>query len=256
VERTVTLDVKDRIAAITLNRPRIMNAFNQQMIRELQDILDHIQANTEINVVILEGAGGNFSSGADLSARSQSLSAADLHNFMKSFGKWIQTIRELRQPVITKVRGLAVGGGANLALSGDFVVAAYQARFLQVFIHIGLIPDCGGTYFLPRLVGLAKARELAMLGEEINGEDAASIGLIYKACSDENLDHEVISLARKISEKSPVAMSLIKRGLDKSLDMSLDEVLAWEASKQTEMLQSAEHQRYLEWFLKARKSKA
>lgn len=256
VENTVLFDVKDRVCTLTLNRPKIMNAFNQQMIKEFQDALDRINSDKEINVVILEGAGGNFSSGADLSVRSLPLSAEDLHDFMKSFGKWIQTIKDLGQPVITKVRGLAVGGGANLALSGDFVVATHQARFLQIFIHLGLIPDCGGTYFLPRLVGLAKARELAMLGEEISGEDAASSGLIYRSCSDENLDNVVSTLAKKISEKSPVAMSLIKTGLDKSLNMSLDEVLAWETSKQTELLQSAEHQKYLNWFLQTRKSKA
>ncbi len=249
-------DVKNRICTLTLNRPKIMNAFNEQMLRELQDALDQIHADKEMKVVILEGAGGNFSSGAELSARNQSLSATDLHEIMKHFGMWIQAIRDLRQPVITKVRGVAAGGGANLALSGDFVVATHQARFIQPFINIGLILDLGGTYFLPRLVGLAKARELAMLGEEIRGEDAASSGLIYKSCPDENIDEVVSTLAQKISQKSPAAMTLIKKGLDKSFDMSLDEILAWEAAKQTELIQSAEHQQYLKWFLQTRKNNA
>jgi enoyl-CoA hydratase/carnithine racemase len=181
MEKTVLVDVRNRVCTLTLNRPDVMNAFSEQMLDDFQEALDRIGRDEDVNVIVLQGAGGNFSSGAELSPRNYSLSHDDLHEIMKRLGRWVQTVRELRQPVISKVRGMAVGGGANLALSGDFVLAAHEAKFIQPFIHIGLMTDLGGTYFLPRLVGLAKARELAMLGDRLSGRDAASIGLIYKS---------------------------------------------------------------------------
>jgi 2-(1,2-epoxy-1,2-dihydrophenyl)acetyl-CoA isomerase len=255
MEETILIDIRNRVCTLTLNRPDVMNAFNEQMLEDFQDALDCVRRDDEVNVVVLQGAGGNFSSGAELSPRNYSLSHDELHEIMKRLGRWVQTIRELRQPVVSKVRGMAVGGGANLALSGDFVLAAHEARFIQPFIHIGLMTDLGGTYFLPRLVGLAKARELAMLGDRISGRDAASIGLIYKSLPEDELDPAVSALAETLARKSPTAMSLIKKGLDNSHDMSLDEVLAWEADRQTERLQSAEHQEALTRFIQSRSKK-
>jgi 2-(1,2-epoxy-1,2-dihydrophenyl)acetyl-CoA isomerase len=255
MEKTVLVDIQNRVCTLTLNRPEVMNAFSEQMLDDFQDALDRIHQDEDVNVVVLQGAGGNFSSGAELSPRNYSLSHDDLHEIMKRLGRWVQTVRDLRQPVICKVRGMAVGGGANLALSCDFVLAAHEAKFIQPFIHIGLMTDLGGTYFLPRLVGLAKARELAMLGEKLSGRDAASIGLIYKSLPDGDLDGAVSALAETLAQKSPTAMSLIKKGLDKSHDMSLEEVLAWEAARQTERIQSAEHQEALTRFIQSRSKK-
>jgi len=255
MEKTVLVDIRNRVCTLTLNRPQVMNAFSEQMLEDFQDALDRICQDGDVNVVVLEGAGGNFSSGAELSPRNYSLSHDDLHEIMKRLGRWVQTVRELRQPVISKVRGIAVGGGANLALSSDFVLAAHEARFIQPFIHIGLMLDLGGTYYLPRLVGLAKARELAMLGDKLSGRDAASIGLIYKSLPDDELDQAVSALAETLAQKSPTAMSLIKRGLDSSHDMSLEKVLAWEAARQTERILSAEHQEALTRFIQSRSRK-
>jgi len=253
--KSVLVDITNRVCTLTLNRPEVMNAFNEQMLEDFQEALDRIHRDEEVNVVILQGAGGNFSSGAELSPRNYSLSHDELHEIMKRLGKWVQTIRELRQPVVSKVRGMAVGGGANLALSCDFVLAAHEAKFIQPFIHIGLMTDLGGTYFLPRLVGLAKARELAMLGDKLSARDAASIGLIYKSLPDEKLDGAVSDLAETLAQKSPSAMSLIKKGLDKSHDMLLEEVLAWEAARQTERILSAEHQEAVIKFMQSRSKK-
>jgi 2-(1,2-epoxy-1,2-dihydrophenyl)acetyl-CoA isomerase len=159
------------------------------------------------------------------------------------------------QPVIAKVRGVAVGAGANLALAADFVLAAEEARFCQIFVNIGVIPDAGGTYFLPRLVGLARARELALLGEMVDAKRAAEIGLIYRWFPDHDLDRETEMLAQKLNQKSSLAMALIKEGLEVSLDMDLDEMLEWEAAHQTIMLQTEEHQAAVNLFLKARRTK-
>jgi enoyl-CoA hydratase/carnithine racemase len=255
MEKTVLVDIRNHVCTLTLNRPEVMNAFSEQMLGDFQDALDRIGQDEELNVVVLEGAGGNFSSGAELSPRNYSLSRDELHEIMKRLGRWVQTVRELRQPVISKVRGMAVGGGANLALSGDFILAAHEAKFIQPFIHIGLMTDLGGTYFLPRLVGLAKARELAMLGDRISGREAASIGLIYRSLPDGELDEAVSALAETLARKSPAAMALIKRGLDRSHDLSLEEVLAWEAARQTDLLQGAEHQEALTRFIRSRSKK-
>ncbi|MCP4667731.1 MAG: 2-(1,2-epoxy-1,2-dihydrophenyl)acetyl-CoA isomerase, partial [Deltaproteobacteria bacterium] len=151
-----------------------------------------------------------------------------------------------------KVRGVAYGLGANIALAGDFVVASLDARFCEVFVNIGVILDGGGTYFLPRLVGLARAKELALLGEEISGKSAADMGLIYKSVPEEDLDRETEALAKKLAQKSPSAMALIKEGLEGSFDMSLKEALEWEAAHQAIMLQTREHKEAVESFLGSR----
>jgi len=235
-EKIVLIQKRERICTLTMNRPNRMNALNMEIIQGLQEAFDQIRTNSEIRVVVLEGAGGNFSSGADMSTLNEDIGAPEWLEGLKRFGSLIKTMRELPQPIINKLRGVAVGGGANLALAGDFVVASHNARFCEVFVNLGVILDGGGTYFLPRLVGPAKARELALLGDMIDGKTAASIGLIYKSVPEEDLDGEVDSLARTLSQKSLQAMALIKEGLEGSLDMSIEEVLEWEASHQAVML--------------------
>lgn len=255
-ERTVLIQKKDRICTLVLNRPKVMNALNQEMIRELQEALDSVASDEAIRVVIVQGAGGNFSSGADISLFTANLTAPAWLRGMKEFGRLIRTMRELPKPIVTKVRGVAIGGGANLALAGDFVVASDDMRFCEVFVNIGVILDGGGTYFLPRLVGQAKARELALLGEVIDGKTAASIGLIYKSVPETDLDREVEALANTLSKKPLAALALIKEGLEGSLDMSLKEVLEWEAAHQSILLQTTEHKEAVRRFLEARGKRA
>jgi len=240
------------ICTVTMNRPKVLNAFNQEMGPGLQEALTQIGYDREIRVVVLTGAGGNFSSGADIKDLHQKTDAPEWHNRLKGLGKLIRTIRELSQPVICKVEGVAYGVGVNLALAGDFVVAAQNARFCEVFVNIGVIMDGGGTFFLPRLVGLVKAREIALLGDEIDGKTADSIGLIYKSFPQKELDQEVDKLALNLAEKSPKAIALIKQGLENSFDMSLKEAMDWEAAHQSIMLQSAEHKEKVRQFLIAR----
>jgi 2-(1,2-epoxy-1,2-dihydrophenyl)acetyl-CoA isomerase len=161
-------------------------------------------------------------------------------------------MREMRQPVISKVRGVAVGGGINLALAGDFVLASHDARLCEIFVHIGAILDGGGTYFLPRLVGMAKAKELALLGDFIDGKTAADMGLIYKSVPDGDLDRETETLAKRLTKRPLSALALIKEGLEGSFDMSLNKVLEWEAAHQSVLLQSKEHKEAVKAFLKSR----
>jgi enoyl-CoA hydratase/carnithine racemase len=248
----VLIEKKDNIASIILNRPQVMNAMSKEMILGLQDAVKEIASDPDIRILILKGAGDHFCSGADLNLLTQDTPSHEWVVAMKGVGQIVKTLREMPQPVITILKGVAVGGGANLALAGDFVIAADNARFCEIFINIGAVLDYGGHYFLPRLVGLAKARELAMLGEEISGQEAASIGLIYKSVPADTLEAETKQLAVTLIQKPPLALRLIKEGLEKSFDRSLEETLSWEAAYQSIALQTPEHKEIIKMFLEAK----
>jgi 2-(1,2-epoxy-1,2-dihydrophenyl)acetyl-CoA isomerase len=251
-EREVLIQKKEMVCRLILNRPKAKNAFSMNTLLELQKALCDIASDKEIRVVILEGAGGNFCAGADLVSGSKMQGSPEFLEFMQVSANVVKTLRHLPQPIICKVKGVAVGGGANLALSGDFVLASHTARFCEIFVNINIIVDWGGTYFLPRLVGMAKARELAFLGEMVDGKTAHSIGLIYKSVPDEDLDREVDSLAKNLSQRPLATLALIKEGLEKSLDMSLSEVLAWEGAHQAVMVQTREHKEAIRRFFEAK----
>ena len=254
--KPVFIEKKEQIATLVLNRPEVMNAMSKSMIRDLHDAVNEIAADDGIHVVILRGAGDHFSSGADISLFSESIAPDDWLVAMKGVGRIVKTLREMPQPVVTLLKGVAVGGGANLALAGDFVIAAENARFCEIFVNIGLIMDYGGTYFLPRLVGLAKARELAMLGDEIDGKTAAAIGLIYKSVPEDKIETEAAKLAANLAQKHPLALRLIKEGLEKSFDRSLKETLDWEAAHQSIALQTPQHKEIVQFFLDSKKNKS
>ncbi len=254
-EKTVLISKDDKICTLTLNRPKVMNALNQDVSRELMTAFEQIGSDDAIHVIILQGSGGNFSTGADFSLFDENHSVTEWLEGMRFLSRLVCKIREIPQPVIAKLNGAAYGGGSNLALDADFVIAAHDARFCENFIHIGTILDTGGTYFLPRLVGLAKAREMAFLGEEITGETAASMGLIYKSVTTDELDSEVMTLAQKLAQKSLTALALIKQGLETSFDNSLKEVMDWEAAHQAIMLQSPEHKGIVRMFLDLKKQR-
>ena len=251
-EDLVLVKKEGEICTVVMNRPRIMNALNVEMVEELTKAFEEIARDDEIRVVILEGAGDNFSSGADVSLFTDNLSAPEWLGGMKKFGQLVRLMREMPQPLVTKVRGAAIGGGFSLAMAGDFVLASQHARFCLNFVHIGAVLDGGATYFLPRLVGLVKAREIALLGEFIDGKKAESFGLIYKSAPDEELDREVNTVVNALIAKPPLSLSLIKKSLESSLDMTLKDVLDWESAHQSIMLQSTEHKEMIDLFLKSR----
>jgi enoyl-CoA hydratase/carnithine racemase len=253
--KPVIVQKNDKIVTLTLNRPDVMNAMSKDMIEDLWEAVKDLAADEGIRVVILRGAGDHFCSGADINLFAGSIPSDEWVVAMKGVGRMVKTLREMPQPVISMLKGVAVGGGANLALAADFVVAAENTRFCEIFINIGAILDYGGHYFLPRLVGLAKARELAMLGDEIDGNTAASIGLIYKAVPEDQLETQVETLATTLAQKPPLALRLIKEGLENSFDMSLKQVLDWEAAHQSIALQTPEHKEIVKFFLASKKEK-
>lgn len=246
---------KDNIATIILNRPRIMNAMSAEMTIGLYEAVMQLRSDKDTRIVIFKGAGEHFCSGADLHLFDEKTPGPQWLEAMQIVSQIVRTIREIPQPVITMMRGVAVGAGANLALASDFVVAAENARFCEIFINIGAIVDYGGHYFLPRLVGLAKARELAMLGNEIDGKTAASMGLIYKSVPEMQLEKEVDALVNQLLQKSGFALALIKEGLEKSFDRSLKEVLDWEAANQSITLKTPQHHEIIQAFLELKGKK-
>lgn len=251
----LTVEKTDQLGVITLSRPEVMNAMSRDMIFGLREAIQEIGSDGQIRVLVLKGAGDHFCSGADLTLFAANTRSDEWIIAMKEVGHIIKNLRSIPQPVISAVKGVAVGGGVNLALAADFVVAAENARLCEIFINIGAIMDYGGNYFLPRLVGLARARELAMLGEEIDGKTAADMGLIFRAVPESELNREVEDLAGKLAQKPPLAMRLIKEGLEKSVERSLEEVLDWEAAHQSIALQTPEHKEIVKLFLEAKSKK-
>jgi len=242
-------------AEITLNRPDKLNSFNRPMAEELQDAIKKAATDDNIRCVILTGAGRGFCAGQDLK-EVLDRHGEPLGNTVKhSYNPIILAIRELEKPVICAVNGTAAGAGANIALACDFVLAAENAVFVQSFSKIGLIPDSGGTFFLPRLVGLPRATAMAMLGEEITAGQAVDIGLIYKSYADEELMVKARELAGYLAEQPTRGFGLIKRGFNESLGNDLQSQLELEAELQTEAGKTHDYNEGVQSFVEKRKPK-
>jgi 2-(1,2-epoxy-1,2-dihydrophenyl)acetyl-CoA isomerase len=221
---TIDFKAEGGIARITLNRPDRLNSFTAQMHSELRDALDSLGNS---RVVILTGAGRGFCAGQDLNDRAVAPGeTVDLGMTVETtWNPLIKTLTTLPQPVIARVNGVAAGAGANVALACDLVVAAKSAKFIQSFSALGLVPDSGGTWVLPRLVGQARALGLALTGEPLPAETAAEWGLIWKAVDDEALDAEVDALAARLASLPPLGLAAIKEMIRSSWRHSLDEEL-------------------------------
>jgi 2-(1,2-epoxy-1,2-dihydrophenyl)acetyl-CoA isomerase len=216
------------VARITLNRPDRLNSFTVQMHGELRDAFESLG---EARVVILTGAGRGFCAGQDLNDRAvASGETVDLGDTVEQcWNPLIRILTSLPQPVIARVNGVAAGAGANIALACDIVIAAKSAKFIQSFSGIGLIPDSGGTWHLPRLVGQARALGLALTGEPLPAEKAAEWGMIWKAVEDDALDAEVDAIAGKLASLPPLGLAAIKEMIRSSWQYSLDEELERQA---------------------------
>jgi 2-(1,2-epoxy-1,2-dihydrophenyl)acetyl-CoA isomerase len=249
------LIIKDGyVATVIINRQEVMNAVNIETLKLLLSSFNRLALDEGVRVITLEGAGANFSVGADMTVLNEAIDAFQWYDLLKNVvGKLILTMRTIPQPVICKVRGNAYGFGVGLALAGDFVVVSENARFCEVFVNIGVTLDGGSSYFLPRLIGMVKARELALLGNVIDGKTAASVGLIYRAVPEKSLDGEVASLTQLLAGKSPQALASIKEALEGSFARPLEAALEWEASHQAILLESKEHKEAVRRFLNARK---
>ena len=248
---TIKFDIDGPVARITLNRPDVLNSFNVAMHGELRDALRSLG---DARVLILTGAGRAFCAGQDLNDRAvASEHPVDLGVTVETcWNPLIRTLAGLPQPVIARVNGVAAGAGANIALACDLVVAAKSAKFIQSFSAIGLIPDSGGTWVLPRLVGQARALGLALTGEPLPAERAAEWGLIWKCVDDSALDAEVDALAAKLAALPPLGLAAIKEMIRTSWSQSLDQELVRQRDAMRRLGFTADYREGIAAFLEKR----
>jgi 2-(1,2-epoxy-1,2-dihydrophenyl)acetyl-CoA isomerase len=257
---TILYDMGGGVGTITLNRPAVLNAINPQMIEELHDVLAKVGADPSVRAVVLTGAGRAFCSGADLKARQRvkpgeappGAHEAGADRLRRTYNPLILAIRTIEKPFIAAVNGVAAGAGCNIALACDLVIASEAARFGNVFARIGLIPDCGGHFFLPRLVGFHKAAELMFTGDLIEAREAERLGLINHVVPPAELPTYTRQLAERLARGPTRALGLCKRTLNVGLTADLAAVLEAEAEAQGLASQTADHWEGVQAFLEKR----
>lgn len=248
---TILYEVKNAAAWITLNRPEKLNSFNEAMHSEMLKALQYANDDDGARAIVITGAGRAFSAGQDLSEVDQSTDYGEL--LRTRYNPIIEKMAEIGKPIIAAVNGTAAGAGFSLALAADFRLVSEKASFLNAFIHIGLVPDSGNTYFLPRIVGHAKALELMVLGEKLSAEEAARLGLATKVLAEEEWNRQISSFVARLAAMPTKAIALIKENLNQSWDSSLVEVLEGEARAQNLAGLSGDHQEGVKAFLEKRK---
>ena len=240
------------IGKITLNRPDKYNAFVRDMALELQKKLDECSSDETIRCIIISGSGKAFCAGQDLKEATDPNGPTIEEIVLQHYNPIIKKIREIEIPVIAAVNGVAAGAGANLALACDIVVAAKSASFIQAFSKIGLIPDSGGTYFLPRLIGIQKAAALMMTGEAISAEKAETLGMIYAVYEDSEFETSAMKLADTISSMPTKGLGYTKKLLSQTFNNSLEDQLSLEAETQALSASSKDHQEGIKAFMEKR----
>ncbi|MEN9993523.1 MAG: hypothetical protein RL762_180 [Bacteroidota bacterium] len=243
---------EEGVLTLTLNRPTVFNSFNRSMALQLQAELDRCSSDDKIRVVVLTGEGKAFCAGQDLSEATDPEGPALQQIVAEHYNPIILKIRALEKPVIAAVNGVAAGAGANIALACDIVLAKESASFIQAFSKIGLIPDSGGTFILPRLVGLQKATALMMTGEKVMAKDAEQMNMIYKAVADEDFSATIAKLASQMAQMPTKGLGLTKRALNLSLNNSLENQLKIEEVLQTEAGQTHDFKEGVTAFLEKR----
>jgi 2-(1,2-epoxy-1,2-dihydrophenyl)acetyl-CoA isomerase len=235
---SIQFTIQNGIAVLTLNRPDRLNSFTQAMHREVRDALDRLQADKSVRVLVLTGAGRGFCAGQDLNDRAVEPGApgVDLgESVEKYYAPLVMTLRTLPMPVICAVNGVAAGAGANLALACDIVLAAKSASFIEAFCKLGLIPDTGGTWVLPRLIGPARAMGLALLGDKLPAEKAEQWGLIWRCVPDEALMLEAMAMAEHFAAAPTKGLAFTKKAMLASSTNTLQEQLQLEAGMMREL---------------------
>lgn len=241
------------VLKITLNRPDKFNSFNREMALALQDALDKAASDKNIRAVLLTGEGKAFCAGQDLSEAMDANGPGIERIVREHYNPIILKIRKLEKPVVCAVNGVAAGAGANIALACDVVIAGASVAFIQAFSKIGLIPDSGGTFFLPRLIGFGKASALMMLGDKISATDAEKMGMIYKVVDDANLVTESNVLAKTLAEMPTKGIGFTKLLLNKSMSNNLDDQLTYEGDMQVDAASTYDYTEGVNAFLEKRK---
>ena len=254
----VEYHIKQHIATITMNDPKTLNAFSTALKTAMMNALNQADADDQVRVIVLQGAGQNFSSGGHIGEMlengMESEALADKINFMVSEVAEISLkLRNIHKPIIAKLEGAVAGAGMNLALTCDFRIAADNAKFVQAFVNIGLVPDAGGIYLLNQLVGAAKTTELVMLGDKLSANDMARLNLVNEVVSAEDLDASVLALATRLSQLPAKALASMKHMINTHAFMGLNEALDMEVNQQTMMAQTEDFKEGITAFMEKRK---
>jgi len=243
------------IATITLNRPDVFNSFNREMALAIIDALDDCATDEAVRCIVLTGNGKAFCAGQDLNEAIDPNNGITFEVILNEhYNPIVRRIRNIEKPVIAAVNGVSAGAGANIAFACDFAVASQKASFTQAFSKIGLVPDSGGTFFLPRLVGLQRATALMMLSDKLSAQEAESIGLIYKAVEEDNFRAFVSELASKLAEMPTKALGMTKKLINAGFNNSLDAQLDMEGAYQVVAGESYDYKEGVNAFLEKRKA--
>ena len=249
----IIYEKKDQIGLITLNRPEKYNSMVRAMALSIQTVLDDCEKDPNIRAIYITGNGKAFCAGQDL-GEATSQNGISIDKIVKEhFNPIILKLRKIEKPIVGAVNGVAAGAGANIALACDITVAKESAVFIQAFSKIGLIPDSGGTYYLPRILGIQRAAALMMLGEKVNAIEAEKIGMIYKSFPDDSFKDDSLKLARKLSKMPTKALGLTKRALNQSYSNTLDLQLALEDQLQSNAALTYDYKEGVRAFLEKRK---
>ena len=231
--KSIEHHIEDQVCVIKLNRPKVFNSFNKEMAMQLQTLLDDCETNADVRAILLTGEGKAFCAGQDLQEITDPNGPALSDIVSQHYNPIIERIRNIEKPIVCAVNGVAAGAGANIALACDITIAGESVAFIQAFSKIGLIPDSGGTFFLPRIIGMQKAAALMMLADKVMAADADKMGMIYKVCADESLMEETLKVAKKLASLPTIGLGLTKRALNKSMTNDLTAQLALEDELQT-----------------------
>lgn len=251
-EAVVLYEKIGQIAKITLNRPKALNAMNGELVGTLASRLDDASKDNDVRVIILTGNGKGFCAGGDLAYLKQLTNVIEARAFIVEVGALVKQIQSITKPIIAMVNGVAAGAGFNLALACDIVFAADTARFAQSFVKVGLVPDCGGMYLLPKIVGMHKAKELMFTADLIGATKADELGLLNRVIESDKLEAETIAFAEKLLLSAPIALGMVKQTLNGMEDMTLENWLVHEADMQTLCMQTKDHQEGISAFLEKR----
>lgn len=252
LDPSIVLEKKGAVACITLNRPDKFNSFNRAMSLAMHQALDEAKKDDAIRAVLITGQGKAFCAGQDLGEAIDPEGPGIRRIVAEHYNPIILRIRELEKPVIGAVNGIAAGAGANIALACDITLAARSAGFIQAFSKIGLIPDSGGTFILPRLIGWQRATALMMLGDKVSAEEAVAMGMIYKTCDDDKLAAAAMELANKLAGMPTRGLGLTKRLLNDSFSNNLEAQLQREVLVQAEAGETEDHREGVNAFLEKR----
>jgi 2-(1,2-epoxy-1,2-dihydrophenyl)acetyl-CoA isomerase len=252
-EPAVLYTADDGVATLTMNRPQVLNALNGEMLDGLRDGLARAKADAAVRAVLLTGAGRGFCAGADLAAAAAHTGPFDVEQSLRErYHPIVLALRRCPKPVVAAVNGSAAGAGMSLALACDIVLAGESASFLQAFTRIGLVPDCGSTWLLPRLVGEVRARAMVMLADKIGARDALQLGLVWQVFADERLLPEARACAQRLAQMPTRAYDLIKQALEQSAGNGLATQLEVEARLQAQAMATADHKEGVAAFLAKR----